>query len=338
MKFIQSLQFMYVFFTIKKNYESYAYLNMKHEKYRMISLNVNKKLMVILSLLLILLISGILIIYQLGKPDVKEVIDQSIKKQENPEFDTNEEEEVTTNEDSEEESFSNQVKESFVESVIQVVDFFFQREFAIVGIGDSLTRGVGDSTEQGGYIGILDRSINKDRQTVSFSNFGKTGNRTDQLLERIDEPEITAALQEAEIVLITIGANDIMQVAKENFTHLTYDVFMKEMVHFEERLREIFEKMNHLNPKAHIYLVGIYNPFQQYFGDIEELDAIVNDWNLTSQTIVDDYEYTTFIPIKDLFENPSERLLSDDNFHPNDLGYRLMAKRVLEFLTPKEEG
>src|SRR5690625_2906202 len=211
MKFIQSLQFMYVFFTIKKNYESYAYLNMKHEKYRMISLNVNKKLMVIFSLLLILLISGILIIYQLGIHDVKEVIDQSIKKQENPEFDTNEEEEVTTNEDSEEESFSNQVKESFVESVIQVVDFFFQREFAIVGIGDSLTRGVGDSTEQGGYIGILDRSINKDRQTVSFSNFGKTGNRTDQLLERIDEPEITAALQEAEIVLITIGANDIMQ-------------------------------------------------------------------------------------------------------------------------------
>lgn len=286
----------------------------------------------------ILFISGIFITYFLERPNVNEAIDQSIQEQENSDIFNEENLPIEDDHHKKEESLPEQVKDGIVESVIQVVDFFFQREFSIVAIGDSLTKGVGDTTKQGGYVGILDRSINQEKQIVTFSNFGKTGNRTDQLLKRLEEPEIIEAIEEAEIILITIGANDIMQVAKENFTHLTYDLFMEEKYLFAERLQEIFANIHEKNPKAHLYLMGVYNPFREYFGEIEELDQIVNEWNHTSQKVTESFSFATFIPIKDLFEASTEHLLSEDQFHPNEIGYRLIAERVLEFLTMKEKG
>src|SRR5699024_8712082 len=79
---------------------------------------------------------------------------------------------------------------------------------------------VGEEEDNGGYVSILEDTINKDNDLVEIDNFGKRGNRTDQLIDRMEEPEIKESLEEADIILITIGANDIMQIFKENFTDL----------------------------------------------------------------------------------------------------------------------
>lgn len=294
---------------------------------------------VVIFILVLLLIGTIIIFYHQEKPNINEVIEQSIIEQEETTI-IKEEEENTQNENiiEEEESAPEQLKEMIVDSVIHAVDFFLKKEVDIVAIGDSLTQGVGDHTNQGGYVGILDQTINHEKKIVSFENFGKAGNRTDQLLKRLDEPEISSAIKNSDIILMTIGANDIMQVAKENFTKLTYDLFATERIHYENRLDEIFVKIKNLNPNTHIYLLGIYNPFEKYFGEIKELDLIVNDWNHTSRSVTKTFEKATFIPIKDLFENTTKNLFSDDNFHPNRIGYHRMAERVLEYLTTVDEG
>lgn len=219
----------------------------------------------------------------------------------------------------------------FKAAIQSTIKFFSKQESQIVAIGDSLTQGVGDSTKQGGYVGILDSQLNADDNLVTFDNFGKRGNRTDQLLKRIDEPEIVESLKSADMVIMTIGANDIMQVLKENFTNITYDVFSKERVNYEKRLQQIFVKLKKLNPNASVYLVGFYNPFQQYFEHIKELDMIVDDWNHTSEQVAKEAG-ATFIPTKDIFINTEVDLFADDHFHPNDLGYKLMAERILNYL------
>lgn len=223
-------------------------------------------------------------------------------------------------------------------TIKSTLDFFFLKKINIVAIGDSLTQGVGDRTNEGGYIGIIDRTINHDRKIALFENYGKRGNRTDQLLKRLDEPEIKVSIKRADIVLLTIGANDIMQVAKENFTNLTFKQFAEERVRFEERLFHIFSNIKEQNPYTHIYLLGIYNPFKQYFEDIRELEMIVNDWNRTSANVTAQFQDSTFIPIKDLFDHSEVPLFADDHFHPNYHGYYLMAERVLPYLTDYERG
>ena len=239
----------------------------------------------------------------------------------------------------EDEPITDQFKDFITDAVQSTIDFFRHKELQIVAVGDSLTQGVGDETDQGGYVGLLDQTIkeNEQKTSVTFENFGKRGNRTDQLLTRLDEPEIQEAISNADMILITIGANDIMQVFKENFTNLTIEPFQEERRQVEHRLNNIFAKIRDRNTDAHIYLLGIYNPFKQYFEDIEELEMIVSEWNRTSHMITRQYDQATFIPIKDLFENTDVDLFAEDNFHPNTRGYERMASRVLEYLTDQEE-
>lgn len=272
---------------------------------------------------------------------VNEAIEHSVTEMQDTETltinNTEQDEDEMEPEDKDEQVDDEQEKNKITTVFKKTVNSLFKKEFHIVAVGDSLTQGIGDDTNNGGYIGILDDQINHTDDIITFENFGKRGNRTDQLLKRLEEQEISDAIEDTDIVLMTIGANDIMQVAKENFTNLTYPLFVEEQVAFEERLHHIFEKIQSINPNTHIYLIGLYNPFEKYFQDIEELDLIVNSWNQTSMDTVEAYENATFIPVKDLFDETDINLFAEDNFHPNLNGYQRIAKRVLTYLTDTVE-
>ncbi|ARK30016.1 SGNH/GDSL hydrolase family protein [Halalkalibacter krulwichiae] len=215
-----------------------------------------------------------------------------------------------------------------VEGAIKLV----RKDQKIVAIGDSLTQGVGDETEQGGYVGILNHTFEDHNVNLTIENFGKRGNRSDQLLQRLDEEEIVSSIEEADMILITIGANDIMRVVQNHFTNLTIEPFQEARAGYKERLTEIIYVMNQLNPDSHIFLIGFYNPFEAYFSDIEQVEMIIDDYNEASESVTEQFENVTFIPTKDLFSESDQELLADDHFHPNTRGYKLIATRVLDYL------
>jgi lysophospholipase L1-like esterase len=224
-----------------------------------------------------------------------------------------------------------------VREVVEIALDFFKKNQKIVAIGDSLTEGVGDETENGGYVGILSHTFEDNNLNVTVENFGKKGNRSDQLLKRLEKEEIASAIKEADMVLITIGANDIMNVLKSNFMNVTMEPFQEERVKYIERLRAIFNKINELNPDTQIFLIGFYNPFERHFGEIKELGMIIDNWNDTGESLTEEYDNVRYIPTKDLFSNSNIDLLAEDEFHPNTNGYKLMAKRVLEYLKESDE-
>ncbi|MFD2443841.1 SGNH/GDSL hydrolase family protein [Bacillus sp. CGMCC 1.16607] len=227
------------------------------------------------------------------------------------------------------------IAEKIKEKVREVLDdvlVVFKKDQRIVSIGDSLTLGIGDETESGGYVGILNHTFEDKNLNITIENYGKRGNRTDQLLDRLEKKEITSSIKKADIVLITIGANDIMKVAKNNWTNLNMKPFEAERVEYTERLRSIFNKINEINPEVDIYLIGFYNPFEFYFSDIEQLGIIMESWNESSKLVTEEFENVNYIPIQDLFSHTQEDLLAEDRFHPNTKGYKLMAKRILEYL------
>lgn len=78
------------------------------------------------------------------------------------------------------------------------------------------------SKKQAGYVRIIENTLkhNKNHKQITVENFGKRGSRIDELL----------AIEDANIVLITIGANDIMRIVRENFNHLTYEQFVNEQL------------------------------------------------------------------------------------------------------------
>lgn len=300
-------------------------------------------------LIILLIVSSVYLFTR--RPNVNKIIDQSISEQ--IEKDETIDEDINENSDEEilndyenNESYEDKSKRNepvadqlkgIINDTVERAVHFFKKSIHITAIGDSLTKGVGDNTNQGGYIGILDQTINHSDRIVDFSNFGKSGNRTDQLLERLTQPEIIDSIKKSDIVLVTIGANDITLVVKENITNLIYSKFVEERKQFEVRLSHIVETIDGINADTDIYLLGFYNPFKKYFPEVKELDKIIDDWNKTGELVTSKYENATFVPIKDLFDKSEKELFSDDHFHPNLTGYRLMAERVLEYLTEDKE-
>lgn len=243
-----------------------------------------------------------------------------------------EEGQLETDSNNDKQTLTKGIKEK-IREVVEGTIRLFKKDLRVVAIGDSLTQGVGDETENGGFVGILEHTFEENDLNISIENYGKRGNRTDQLLKRLENKEIVSSIEKADTVIITIGANDIMKIVKSNFTNLTLEPFQKEREAYIERLRYIFNKVNEINPDAQIYLVGFYNPFEKYFGDIEEFGVITDNWNNAGKSVTEEFENAAFIPVADLFDHQSStELLAEDYFHPNTDGYKLIAQRVLENL------
>ncbi|MFV0528438.1 MAG: SGNH/GDSL hydrolase family protein [Lachnospiraceae bacterium] len=210
----------------------------------------------------------------------------------------------------------------------------------IVALGDSLTQGVGDTTNSGGYVPILANALSGilPSQFVQTRNYGKSGNRVPQLIKRIEKTEeIQTDLKAADIITLTIGANDLMRVVKTNlFSGLTVETFDTPMAEYVVDLGELFKLIRSYNEEAPIYLLGIYNPFYLKFPEITELQDIVNKWNQATEHYVATQERIYFLPINDQLymgnglegENATiNNLLSeDDSFHPNYIGYQIIAE------------
>ena len=121
---------------------------------------------------------------------------------------------------------------------------FFPDPVQIVSIGDSLTQGVGDSRDNGGYLPYLQRNLEKEPTitSVEMINHGVRGNRTDQLLKRLEKASVQEDIEQADSIVVTIGGNDIMRVFKQNFSNLELYQFDSAKIGYEKRLRRSEER------------------------------------------------------------------------------------------------
>ncbi|GAB2026402.1 SGNH/GDSL hydrolase family protein [Lactovum odontotermitis] len=208
-------------------------------------------------------------------------------------------------------------------------------------LGDSLTEGVGDSTKEGGFVPILARQIESaDNGKVNYQNFGKAGDTSTQIYNRlIKQKKIQAAIQSADIITITVGGNDLMKAFRGKLaamSDLKVSDFDAPAKAYQKQLVKLFDKIHSLQKSgARIYVLGIYNPFYLNFGDIPEIQELFDNWNKATETVVEQ-EKAKFVPINDLIYKGSgaktaaaNDLLSQyDEFHPNNVGYKIMANAV----------
>ena len=174
----------------------------------------------------------------------------------------------------------------------------------LVALGDSLTEGVGDTTSRGGFVPLVATEI-KDKfslDEVSTDNFGKSGDRSDQILKRLKASEKQQeALKSADVITVTVGGNDLMQIVSKNlFNGLTLKTFTKPASAYQRKLTSLITEVRKYATDAPIYIFGIYNPFYLYFPEITELQDIVDFWNEKTEDLTLEQADCYFIPINDL--------------------------------------
>lgn len=226
-----------------------------------------------------------------------------------------------------------------------------------VAIGDSLTKGVGDSTNQGGFVPLLAQSLtNETDLEFKAINYGVSGNTSGQILSRMQEKkEIGKDLKQAQLLTITVGGNDLRKAILEDTSNLDLDRFEKASKTYEKNLKQIIELARKDNSDLPIYVVGIYNPLYLNFPDLTELQTLVDQWNQRTEEILSAYQGVYFVPINDLLYKgidgksgvteselgketvTNDALYDEDSFHPNNTGYEIMKEAVLEKIHATEK-
>lgn len=224
-----------------------------------------------------------------------------------------------------------------------------KKEIMVTVIGDSLAKGTGDNTGSG----FVQRSVEglstaTGKKVTLLNNLGINGLTTARLLPKLEEKGTQYALKQSDIILLSIGGNDLFKGAQlvadssgksseptgtttnEAEQEITPDQLLAALPKASNELRTILEKLRKINPDAYIIYVGLYNPF----GDIKDLQIAGNDavatWNNSAQTLINKYENMTLVPTFDLFTHNLDLYLSSDHFHPNGEGYQQIADRIVQ--------
>lgn len=201
----------------------------------------------------------------------------------------------------------------------------------IVALGDSLTRGTGD-LEGKGYVGYLISNLEeKTKEKLALSNLGIRGLKSEQLAEQVQQEEVKRQVERADILLITIGGNDLFR-GGEGLTNMSPESLQPIEVAFEKNLHTILTELRAVNNDAEIFFIGLYNPFID-LDNAQETSKVVRAWNYKSAEISANYPNVVFVPTFDLFQLNVNDYLFSDKFHPNTEGYQLIAERVASLIT-----
>lgn len=213
-----------------------------------------------------------------------------------------------------------------------------RKEILITAIGDSLTKGTGDATGEGYVKQVIPLLADKFKVPVKLNNnLALNGMRADQLAEKLQKDKgIRYSLSQANLILFTIGGNDLFQIAtgqsaSQATGELDMDKLRKELPTGLERLERVIKELNEINPNATIVYMGMYNPFYE-LKDLKEGSLEVQKWNQQAYSIIYQYPNMMMVPTFDLFEKSSGRYLSSDHFHPNNEGYAQIAARIAQSL------
>ncbi len=232
----------------------------------------------------------------------------------------------------------------------------------LVGVGDSLTHGVGDATDSGGYVALIKTDLEASgNYQVTTQNFGVTGNTAPQIQARLDkQKKLQTAVANADILTVTVGGNDLMAVLQKHFFDITKQDVAQGNTKFQKNLLKLLHTLRKDNPDAPIYVFGIYNPFYVYFPKLTAMTTSVKTWNQATQQTLKKVNHAYYVDIDsvltkggtttaskatkaklkkavagDASANPL--IFTQDHFHPNNAGYAQMTQQLWRIMQKTKE-
>ncbi|MFK2827082.1 S-layer homology domain-containing protein [Bacillus sp. B190/17] len=208
-----------------------------------------------------------------------------------------------------------------------------------VAIGDSLAAGQGPYDKDKpveekigtGYTDLIAKKLGEDGKLGSFTKeFSVSGATSADVLAMLQNPKAQQAVKEAELVTLSVGANDLFKVIKVDPTtgKVIYNLeeVQQTMAALQQNLAVITTQLKQLNPQAKIYVMGYYFafPYLPEGAEKEQAKALSAQLNQLIEG-VSNYSGVSFVSVKEFDKNSLAYLPNPQDVHPNEAGYGVMA-------------
>ncbi|SDM97808.1 Lysophospholipase L1 [Fictibacillus solisalsi] len=206
-------------------------------------------------------------------------------------------------------------------------------DFTMIALGDSLSYGVGNSANSG-YMGNVEKRLEGQlKKEVTVEDYGVPDDTSTQLLERMRSKQLKSSINKADMIFLNIGMNDYLNslMLSKSKPKEAEQIIRKALLNYEHNLTVSFKKIRKENPKAHIYMVGIYNPFPNRTDKLQE-SKLIHKWNRMAVKATSRQKNTTFVPVEDVFTGKNKQVYFSDELHPNKKGYSLIGNQVYKRL------
>lgn len=210
-------------------------------------------------------------------------------------------------------------------SILSIIIYFYTRkeEINIVALGDGVSIGMTPYNIEGysynDYLKNDFENIHKLNKYYEFGGFGKT---VKELIYEIkenksksfkdDKIEIQRAINEADILTISIGMDELSE-----------DKITKQIIlDYEDDIKELLSMIKMLNNKK-VYVIGLYTIKKEELPNIEKLNTII-------RTEVENNNFT-FIDITNII-NKKEYYLDNKSYYINYEGHKVIYNEIKKVL------
>ena len=208
-----------------------------------------------------------------------------------------------------------------------------------LALGDSLASGEGAyGKEVKGYSDYVTEYLkNRNLLETCIDNFASDGYRTTDLIKdindnkkvKVGDKEVTLqnALIKADLVTLSIGANDILN--KINLeTPIDYSSLYNYIDDLSDDLEELLLLMRQYC-KEDIVLIGYYNPYP-YLNN-KKTDDVFNYLNSKYKKISDEND-VYYVEVNTLFKENPQFLPNENDIHPSTEGYKAISGEIISLL------
>lgn len=238
-------------------------------------------------------------------------------------------------------------------------------DFEYTALGDSIPNGytVSEEDKLKNYPELLAEDIEKEEGTsVNLLEYTKNGITVNGMYEEyLSSAEVQEDLKKADLITVTIGANDILKKFRELYQEVfdadmkvrdigtILEVIQKETADDPQILAEVakiiygwdcedFEKdwktamgsiRQNRDEDSRVIVTTIYNPV----GELEALgmlNQVIAKMIARMNQIIADYWEVYGYQVADLSEIGTSKYLQSDGLHPNQQGQQMIMKKIKE--------
>jgi lysophospholipase L1-like esterase len=195
-------------------------------------------------------------------------------------------------------------------------------------VGDSLAYGAGDEARKGIAGRLQPELAALGFDDVQVINYGMNGARTSDVAARLHQEQLRSALSRADAIVLSIGANDLLEHRDAREEILRAPLAVAERI--LTRVQAVVDEIRRVAPSALILLLGGYNPLPGHPLSFM-IDRYLDLWDQRLKTQFSRYPRIEVVRLSDIIHG-AEMLSRIDHFHPGGRAYAEAAKRIAAML------